>query len=554
MVEQPDGPSIGKWTVDRQRKAIEAHELGQFQESGLLIDAMGRDDRIAAVRRDRRSGVLARNGDFAIHGTEDGKPTALSRDVESWWFDVLPDPVLGYLADMVVMAGFALARIRWDRTSVRRWAPMSIHPWHTSNVSWDDDVNRYVAHTTDGDMVVETDDANWLLLEADGFRSHMAGSVRMLGLPYVMRGFNWRDWSRYNERHGLPLLVIKEPSGYGRKQRDSFFNSVRRMGSTGIIRAPQPRMDAAGGQQPGYDVEFREAKVGGSRTFQDFRRDLDTSIAVGYLGQNLSTEVQGGSFAAAKTHINVRGDIRAGDIEVLSTQLRRQLIQRYGEFNVRNFDPKSAPWPTWDNGPTQTREERAKTLDQASRGIAVLAKTRHPIDFAKLYEELDIPVMEGAEFPDPDEQAAKKEGPIPPDDPDNPDGGTPDGKAGEGSVGSRVARARRPSRTVALASGAELPEDAGFVEGQDFADRLTLNATERAGEATASFRQALLQAVETAETLEQARQNLLDAYRDHGHPVDLADVVQRTANLSEVAGRAAADQGDGDDEDDEDTP
>src|SRR5262249_3961895 len=111
---------------------------------------------------------------------------------------------------------------------------------------------------------------------------------------------------------------------------------------------------------PGYDLKFAEA---GANVFATFERQIawaDTAIAIVLNRQNLTTEGQGGSRAAADVHKAVQNELIRADAETASTALHDQALTYWAEFNFG--DPALAPWPRWDTTPPVDKTALATTL------------------------------------------------------------------------------------------------------------------------------------------------------------------------------------------------
>jgi phage gp29-like protein len=84
-----------------------------------------------------------------------------------------------------------------------------------------------------------------------------------------------------------------------------------------------------------YDVEVIEAsKVSSSMAYKQFIDQQNVEIAVSIIGGNLSTEVQGGSYAAATAQMLVRADIIESD-KVIVQGAFDELIRIVHAFNFR---------------------------------------------------------------------------------------------------------------------------------------------------------------------------------------------------------------------------
>ena len=115
------------------------------------------------------------------------------------------------------------------------------------------------------------------------------------------------------------------------------------------------------------------------------------------LGQNLSTEVSGGSFAAANAHGKVRQDITDGDAETLSTCFKIQIIVPWGLMNFEGFEAADAPNPSWLTGFSGDKALLSETYKNVAEGTEIFQRIGTPIDIESMFEKLGIPLLEGEE-------------------------------------------------------------------------------------------------------------------------------------------------------------
>jgi phage gp29-like protein len=517
VIAQARVDSPTRWSVNGVLSAIDAHEFGDFAQSALLADAMGRDDRISGCMRTRENALIGSNGvDFEL--VPEKGADALAKRVESWWWNTLPDEGLRQIMTDIVLMGVHISRVHWDLTE-KEWRPKRLERWHLSNVYWSDDDECFYARTADDEEEVRADDPNWLVITPGGTRSWMSGAVRALGLAYVMRQFNWRDWARFNERHGLPIIAIDEPASADENQRKKFYSQLRTMGSTGIIRLPQHI------QGHGYKLNIIEAKDGAHASFNQFRKDLDIAIAVTLLGQNLTSEATGGSLALGRVHDRVRQDYLEGDAEGLSTALRAQLILPWGRFNEAAWDDDKAPWPTWHTALPLDRKDEAEVLEKFSKAVGSLLKAEAPVDWSELFKRVGVPVLKGADF---------TQMKAPPD-PAPPGSGGDQGDGGEGG-GDGEDKAQQRAR---LRSGANLKGNEGFFNGQFYADDLVDENRKHGAKASNAFLEDILAIVDEGATYDTIRDAVLLHYRHAAPPAELREILQKTLVLAGLAGQRA---------------
>jgi phage gp29-like protein len=410
VIAQPVAPSITKWTFSRINRALDEHELGQFAASADLADAFGRDDRIRGCLATRVHALLGRNGaEFSFQPSDRGSNKAsakkLAREMHSQWWRLAPEKTLARILRDLLLLGVVIARREWTVID-GEWIP-TLRPWPMQHAWWDETSGRYQVHTATGIETIDPEDPGWFVLEADVERSWLSGAVRALGLPFLLRTFDLRDWSRFCERHGLPIIAIKEPPSSTEEQKATFFESMRKLGREGVLRLPQIDEDE------GWEVEFIEPKDRGWETFKGFKHELDTGIAIALLGQNLTTEVSGGgSYAAMRGHGRVLQVFLDSDAECLSTGLREGLVKWWVRFN-RTDELELAPWPFWDTKLPEDLGARATTIVNASTALATLLERGVRVDVNAYAERFGIPLLEGEPI---DEPAEPEPEPIPNED------------------------------------------------------------------------------------------------------------------------------------------
>jgi len=94
-------------------------------------------------------------------------------------------------------------------------------------------------------------------------------------------------------------------------------------------------------------VELLELKGGKQNMHKEFIEMCNTEIAVTILGQNLTTEVKGGSFASSKTHKEVLESITTSDVELIEESLNN-LVKTICEVNSKPLPPKLVLYPSKD--------------------------------------------------------------------------------------------------------------------------------------------------------------------------------------------------------------
>ena len=387
---------------------LTAHDFGQLRNSAILMDAMERDDRISGVLSTRVGGLLAAPVEVK---PANGKVKAariareLGGDDETTGIlgQIFPKSAVGAMSRWGHTEGIAIGELIWQ-TGPDRWIPR-IKVWHPQFLYWDWAQAAFMLSTAQGIVQLPRidekprSDGKWFVWCPYGYQyGWLRALVRTLGFKYLMRSWNYRDWARYNERYGKPIVGGVVPAKAQAAAKDQFEEDLANMGDEATILLPQ-------GEDPntGYDVKLIEAKSRGYQTFDDFKAQLDTDIAIAVLGQDLPSESKGGGLGASKgadIRDHVRIDKRMADAEIY-VAFREQVLTYWAEFNFG--DPALAPRPEAQVIPeTDETEENTgmKLLGDALQSLEVGGEGR--VDVLAILERQGIPILSEEEV------AAKK--------------------------------------------------------------------------------------------------------------------------------------------------
>lgn len=154
----------------------------------------------------------------------------------------------------------------------------------------------------------------------------MRGALRPLLMLSLSGRFGLRWWLSCLERFGQPQVYATQRPG---DKSADLISALRALGSDWRAVVPE------GSSFTALPVTVQD------QLHQRFLDYVNTEKAIGILGQNLSTEVKGGSYAAAKSQERVRADILAADLAELDETITDQWIRPLVLFN---FGP-GAPVP-----------------------------------------------------------------------------------------------------------------------------------------------------------------------------------------------------------------
>lgn len=395
IVEALNCPSLTDWTVTGVKGAVRSHSAGCFRTSSQLIDSMETEPRIFTPLQTRIGALASKSAlPFSIDSSEEGdgrkRESALARQRQLFW-SCCPESVISPLERDSIMAGAAIGYVTWSGGE-REWVPQ-LHWLPTHGLEWDQWAttgSEWTYTTRSGERLpVTPGDGFWFLHLPHGPRSWMRGLVRPLGMLYIMTTWTERDWARYNEKHGLPILEIDEPfwahddvegtDGADGTKADEYYAQFRTLESESVLRQPQGQAD-----QGGWKARWLEPVADSWESFQRRLESAGELFDSVVLGQGARATPKGGDGEARAAATRV--ELLSADAEGLATSLRTQIWMPWAAFNYD--DPDVAGWPHWSTRPGPDLKLRAETLNTLGDALGKL--TNAGVDTAPLLEEFGL--------------------------------------------------------------------------------------------------------------------------------------------------------------------
>ena len=270
--------------------------------------------------------------------------------------------------------GFAVSEILWgyDEGHV---VVQDIKTRHQKRFFWD---------TLDDSFKVRTKDApEGILLPANKFIVHRykarsghtsrAGILRVVAWMYLFKNYDLKDWVSFAEIYGLPLRLGKYAPGASDSDKAALMQALIQIGS-----------DAAGIIPDGTSIDFiTTEKTSSSDLYERLARYCDEQISKAILGQTLTSDSGGGSYAQSKTHNDVRHDLTVADCKALASTLRRDLIRPLCIFNFG--EDKRIPYIRFDCEESEDLTQTATILGTLIEKVGL----RVPTSF--VYKKFSIP-------------------------------------------------------------------------------------------------------------------------------------------------------------------
>lgn len=129
---------------------------------------------------------------------------------------------------------------------------------------------------------------------------------------YLFKNYTLKDWVAFCEVFGMPRRLGKyQPGAKARRTSGRCMQALVAIGA-----------DAAGIFPDGTTIEFvNTEKTSSTDLYERLARYCDEQVSKAILGQTLTSDSGGGSYAQSKTHNDVRHDLTVADCKALAATL-----------------------------------------------------------------------------------------------------------------------------------------------------------------------------------------------------------------------------------------
>lgn len=346
------------WTPELIRQAESAADAGQLRWAAELCDALLGDDRVLSAR-DKLSALFGMPLVFE-DGVGRARRTALRYlEAEADWWAAFSDESLAELLWWGVHMGVGIGELIWVEEGGRLTPRLKV--WHPRALRQDLGTGQWFVRTADGvDEPVVVGDGQWVVFTPKSESSPwQQGAWRAVSRWWRLKRYAMFDWGRACEQAaGLKVASTVDGSDTDREQLvDDLVNS----GADVALALP-----------PGWTMTQLAMSASTKDMFDGLITAANTGTAIAYLGVNLTTEVTGGSFAAAGVQADGFLATLRSLASALGTCLRAQVLAPWAHFNFAATE--AAPWPVWQVEPKADPKARGDAALALGNGLNALAK------------------------------------------------------------------------------------------------------------------------------------------------------------------------------------
>lgn len=276
--------------------------------------------------------------------------------------------------------GFAISEIMWgyDEGHV---TVNDIRSRHQKRFFWDAVDDSFKVRTKESPEGILLPESKFILHRYKARSGHpsRAGVLRVISWMYLFKNYNIKDWIAFCEVYGMPLRLGKYQPGASDADKAALMQALIQIG-----------VDAAGMVPDGTAIDFiTTEKASSTDLYERLARYCDEQVSKAVLGQTLTSDSGGGSFAQSKTHNEVRHDLTVADCKALAATLRRDLIRPLCIFNFG--EDKRIPYLRFDCEESEDLEQTANILG------TLIEKTGLKVPTSYIYKKFSIPKPEDGE-------------------------------------------------------------------------------------------------------------------------------------------------------------
>lgn len=373
-------PSHGLTPVRLARIFREADEGDVRSQMELFEDMEEKDTHLFSQLQTRKQAVTGLDWEV-----QPASPDPQDKEIAEWVKDQIEGitDLSSIMTDLLdaIGKGISVMEILWELDENDRMVIADIQQVHAKKLIWDSmtDEMRICTMAHPEGMAMPKNKFVVHRYKAKSGHESRAGILRVVSWMYLFKNYSLKDWVAFCEVFGMPLRLGKYDASASREDKQALMEAIISLGS-----------DAAGIVPTSTAIEFIEAnKSGSTDTYEKLARYCDEQMSKAVLGQTLTSDSGGGSYAQSKTHDEVRHDLTVADAKALSETIRRDIVGPLVEYN---FGPDAElPFFKIVCEDPEDLVQTAEIYDKVRNDLGV------PIPQDHVYKKFGIPKPEAGE-------------------------------------------------------------------------------------------------------------------------------------------------------------
>lgn len=240
--------------------------------------------------------------------------------------------------------------------------------------------------------IIDPKDPKWFIIDSTDY-GFLFGLINSVSYDWLNKQLAQADLNNFNYTENGRIWKFKYPVQSDPESTNAMAMELTQMAKDSVIALPQsPDINGA------TEVEMVDPTT--ASVYESFYRQIklsETNYAVAILGNNLTTEIDGGSYAAAETHKEVQDDLTDSDKETLFRELNGQFLDKYRLVNNANFKGEFL----YQIDKTEDTLNKIDALNQILlvAGFNSIKEAGFKVNFNDLIKELNVPFIETDDSP-----------------------------------------------------------------------------------------------------------------------------------------------------------
>lgn len=352
----------------------EADQGDIYRQAELFEEMEEKDTHLYSILQTRKNSVLGLDWEIMPYSDDQGDVKVADMVRDAFEFEGLENALLDLLD--AIGKGFGVTEIMWQIKESKvgveklKWV-------HQKRFRFDD--FDHLRLLTENDMAhgIELPKNKFVIHKYKAKSGHpsRAGVLRVCSWMYLFKNYNIKDWVTFAEVFGMPIRLGKYDTGTSKEDKEALIQAVTQLGT-----------DAAGIISKSTEIEFVESVKRSDNIYEVLAEFCNREMSKAVLGQTLTTDVGStGSYAASKTHNEVRHDLKEADCKALAETLRKYLVRPLVLFNIPNADLTRLPWVRFKYEPPEDLERTSKIYKTVVTDMGL------PVAKDHMYEKFGIP-------------------------------------------------------------------------------------------------------------------------------------------------------------------
>lgn len=238
--------------------------------------------------------------------------------------------------------GISISEIDWEPDENGNYVIAGIEWVHPKKLCWDYETDEMKICTMEYPSGVCLPENKFVVHRYKAKSGHpsRAGLLRVVAWMYLFKNYDIKDWAAFCEIYGMPLRLGKYNAAASKEDQAALAEAIINLGT-----------DAAGIIPETAEIKFIESnKTSSADIYESFARYCDEQTSKAIVGQTLTADSGGGSYAQGKVHADVRHDLTVADAQALAETINECIVQPLVRYNfganadcpVFQFDFKEA--------------------------------------------------------------------------------------------------------------------------------------------------------------------------------------------------------------------